>query len=147
MLHKQQQHTHTPHMRVTTQDLPPGRYHYKFIMDGKWVVDLSSPTKDDANGNKNNVVEQNYPVSAADTDDPVAQGGGGGVATTTDGTTTLATTTAVETPPAKVSGWQGALQPFFGGRKAASAPVVDQLPVVRLEASRIALDMKMRPMK
>lgn len=88
--------------------MPPGRYHYKFIMDGKWVVDLSAATEDDEHGNKNNVVEQTYEEGEAQGTRPAA--------------------------------WQG----LFGGRKPSSS---DVLPVVRLEASRIALDMKMRPMK
>ena len=93
------------------QGLPPGRYHYKFIMDGKWVVDLSAATEDDEHGNKNNVVEQMY------AEEGDQQGG-----------------------LARPSAWQG----LFGGRNPSSS---DVLPVVRLEASRIALDMKMRPMK
>lgn len=118
-------------------------------MDGKWVVDLSSPTEDDANGNKNNVVEQNYPVPAVAKVENVDGGGGGPSSSSGDEvppasiTPKEITTTAVQTKP---SGWQDALQPFFGGRKT-SASIVDMLPVVRLEASRIALDMKMRPMK
>ncbi|HEX7177670.1 MAG TPA: DUF3471 domain-containing protein [Pyrinomonadaceae bacterium] len=39
-------------------DLEPGRYGYKFIVDGNWLLDPSNPeTEEDAAGNINNVLE------------------------------------------------------------------------------------------
>lgn len=42
-----------------TVDLPlaPGRYSYKFVIDGKWTLDPGNPqTEDDGGGNKNSIV-------------------------------------------------------------------------------------------
>ncbi|CEM31316.1 unnamed protein product [Vitrella brassicaformis CCMP3155] len=36
--------------------LPPGRYTYKFIVDGRWVFSSKQPTDQDRDGNANNVV-------------------------------------------------------------------------------------------
>ncbi len=38
------------------QDLQPGTYRYKFIVDGMWVVDMALPAECDNEGNTNNVV-------------------------------------------------------------------------------------------
>ena len=39
-------------------DLDPGRYTYKFIVDGNWLLDPANPdTEEDAAGNINNVLE------------------------------------------------------------------------------------------
>jgi hypothetical protein len=43
---------------VCRVDLDPGVYHYKFIVDGDWLLDPSNPdTAEDEAGNVNNVVE------------------------------------------------------------------------------------------
>ena len=42
--------------RVQLWGLAPGRYRYKYIVDGAWVVDLAAATETDAWGNVNNVV-------------------------------------------------------------------------------------------
>jgi 5'-AMP-activated protein kinase regulatory beta subunit len=39
------------------QTLPPGLYHYRFVVDGKWQTDPSQPMITDANGEVNNVIE------------------------------------------------------------------------------------------
>ena len=39
------------------QNLAPGRYLYRFIVDGKWQADPSQPMISDANGETNNVLE------------------------------------------------------------------------------------------
>lgn len=39
-------------------DLSPGRYHYKFIVDGKWIIDPFNPnTEADGGGNLNSLLE------------------------------------------------------------------------------------------
>ena len=48
------------------QGLPPGRQHYKFIVDGgSWNIDLAAPTETDLWGNVNNVVEIPKPPADA----------------------------------------------------------------------------------
>jgi hypothetical protein len=43
---------------VCRTDLDPGVYHYKFIVDGNWLLDPSNPnTVEDEAGNLNNVLE------------------------------------------------------------------------------------------
>jgi hypothetical protein len=43
---------------VCRVDLDPGVYHYKFIVDGDWLLDPSNPeTAEDEAGNINNVIE------------------------------------------------------------------------------------------
>ncbi|MEZ5427635.1 MAG: serine hydrolase [Pyrinomonadaceae bacterium] len=43
---------------VCRLDLTPGKYLYKFIVDGRWIVDPANPLKeDDGNGNTNSVVQ------------------------------------------------------------------------------------------
>jgi len=42
---------------VATVRMPPGRYQYKFIVDGTWVYDMSDLVERDENGNINNVRE------------------------------------------------------------------------------------------
>lgn len=37
--------------------LAPGKYHYKFVVDGQWLCDLGKPTVTDEEGNLNNVIE------------------------------------------------------------------------------------------
>jgi len=37
-------------------DLQPGRYQYKWVVDGNWLADESQPVEVDQSGNKNNVV-------------------------------------------------------------------------------------------
>lgn len=39
------------------QNLPPGTYHYKYIVDGEWKVDPSMPVELDESGMANNVLE------------------------------------------------------------------------------------------
>lgn len=34
----------TTHRHVVTRSLPPGRYPYKFIMDGRWTYSADHPT-------------------------------------------------------------------------------------------------------
>jgi translation elongation factor EF-1beta len=41
----------------TVQDLADGVYSYKFVVDGRWVYDISQPHEDDGSGNWNNYVE------------------------------------------------------------------------------------------
>jgi len=41
----------------TVVDLPDGVYSYKFVVDGRWVYDISQPHEDDGSGNWNNYVE------------------------------------------------------------------------------------------
>jgi Beta-lactamase/Glycogen recognition site of AMP-activated protein kinase/Domain of unknown function (DUF3471) len=42
---------------VCRVDLKPGKYFYKFIVDGNWIVDPANPTKeDDGRGNTNSVL-------------------------------------------------------------------------------------------
>lgn len=48
--------------------LSPHVYQYKFIVDGKWVVDPSSPLADDGFGGKNNTIEVK-PYEAEDEED------------------------------------------------------------------------------
>lgn len=36
--------------------LPPGKHAYKFIVDGEWLYDFTSPNETDSNGNVNNVI-------------------------------------------------------------------------------------------
>jgi hypothetical protein len=38
-------------------DLPDGVYQYKYVVDGRWVYDISQPHVDDGSGNWNNYVE------------------------------------------------------------------------------------------
>jgi translation elongation factor EF-1beta len=38
-------------------DLPDGVYQYKYVVDGRWVYDISQPHEDDGSGNWNNYVE------------------------------------------------------------------------------------------
>jgi len=38
-------------------DIPDGTYEYKFVVDGRWVYDISQPHQDDGSGNWNNYVE------------------------------------------------------------------------------------------
>ena len=38
-------------------DLPPGKYQYKFVVDGDWVLDDTSDIVETSDGNKNNVIE------------------------------------------------------------------------------------------
>lgn len=35
-------------------------YHYKYVVDGKWVCDMSADTSVDAQGNQNNVIYVPY---------------------------------------------------------------------------------------
>jgi len=37
-------------------DLQPGRYQYKWVVDGNWLADESQPVDEDQSGNKNNIV-------------------------------------------------------------------------------------------
>jgi len=39
------------------QGLPPGLYHYRYIVDGKWQTDPSQPMETDSNGEVNNIIE------------------------------------------------------------------------------------------
>lgn len=39
------------------QTLPPGIYHYRFVVDGKWQTDPNQPTFTDSNGEISNVIE------------------------------------------------------------------------------------------
>jgi len=41
----------------TSMDLADGIYSYKFVVDGRWVYDISQPHEDDGSGNWNNYVE------------------------------------------------------------------------------------------
>jgi len=41
----------------TILDLADGIYSYKFVVDGRWVYDISQPHEDDGSGNWNNYVE------------------------------------------------------------------------------------------
>jgi len=41
----------------TVVDIPDGIYSYKFVVDGRWVYDISQPHEDDGSGNWNNYVE------------------------------------------------------------------------------------------
>jgi translation elongation factor EF-1beta len=41
----------------TVLDLPDGTYEYKYVVDGRWVYDISQPHQDDGSGNWNNYVE------------------------------------------------------------------------------------------
>jgi translation elongation factor EF-1beta len=41
----------------TVLDLADGVYSYKFVVDGRWVYDISQPHEDDGSGNWNNYVE------------------------------------------------------------------------------------------
>jgi translation elongation factor EF-1beta len=41
----------------TVLDIPDGTYEYKFVVDGRWVYDISQPHQDDGSGNWNNYVE------------------------------------------------------------------------------------------
>lgn len=45
--------------------LPPGRYQYKFIIDGEWIANPDLPTTID-NGNLNNVIEVDPPAESLD---------------------------------------------------------------------------------
>lgn len=38
------------------QGLAPGTYRCKFIVDGRWCVDMAAPTENDGRGNVNNVI-------------------------------------------------------------------------------------------
>jgi len=38
-------------------DIPDGVYQYKYVVDGRWVYDISQPHVDDGSGNWNNYVE------------------------------------------------------------------------------------------
>eukprot|EP00088_Acartia_fossae_P039157 TRINITY_DN40755_c0_g1_i1.p1 TRINITY_DN40755_c0_g1~~TRINITY_DN40755_c0_g1_i1.p1 ORF type:complete len:150 (-),score=35.08 TRINITY_DN40755_c0_g1_i1:78-527(-) len=37
-------------------NLKPGRYQYKYIVDGEWIHDPTRPSSDDGKGNINNVI-------------------------------------------------------------------------------------------
>jgi hypothetical protein len=50
-----------------THLLPPGRYQYKFIVDGVWMPSMDLPTVDD-NGNINNVVDMEPQAGSPDAD-------------------------------------------------------------------------------
>jgi len=41
----------------TVLDLPDGTYQYKYVVDGRWVYDISQLHEDDGSGNWNNYVE------------------------------------------------------------------------------------------
>jgi len=41
----------------TVLDLPNGTYQYKYVVDGRWVYDISQLHEDDGSGNWNNYVE------------------------------------------------------------------------------------------
>jgi 1,4-alpha-glucan branching enzyme len=44
---------------VCRVDLKPGKYLYKFIVDGHWITDPANPTiEDDGRGNTNSVMEK-----------------------------------------------------------------------------------------
>jgi hypothetical protein len=46
-------------------DLKPGKYFYKFIVDGNWIIDPSNPnTEDDGHGNVNSVMEKKQETGA-----------------------------------------------------------------------------------
>lgn len=50
--------------RVYQQDVQPGKYTYKWVIDGEWLVDTTQPSDTDESGNVNNVevvVEENEP--------------------------------------------------------------------------------------
>lgn len=116
--------------------LPPGQYHYKFIMDGTWVVDLGAPTEEDDSGNINNVVHQ-PPEACTDCEldpDPTASAAsrsGGDVAV------------AVERQAAQAA---AGASPADAVQQQQRAPRTahELLHTVRLEALRTAFDMKMR---
>ena len=38
-------------------NIPVGKYHYKYLVDGKWAYDPASPKIDDSFGSYNNVIE------------------------------------------------------------------------------------------
>ena len=40
--------------------LAPGMYHYKFIVDNRWVMHMKAPTDVDRSGNWNNVLTVKY---------------------------------------------------------------------------------------
>ena len=41
---------------LRVRDLAPGTYHYKFIVDNRWLMDRRAPTDVDLSGNWNNVL-------------------------------------------------------------------------------------------
>lgn len=41
---------------LRVKGLPPGTYHYKFIVDNRWAMDTRAPTDVDRSGNWNNVL-------------------------------------------------------------------------------------------
>jgi hypothetical protein len=42
---------------TTTLDIPGGKQHYKFIVDGDWILDAKNPlVEDDGMGNLNSVL-------------------------------------------------------------------------------------------
>lgn len=49
---------HIPHQcgASITLNLYPGTYEYKFIVDETWCYDVNKETKQDSNGNTNNVI-------------------------------------------------------------------------------------------
>ncbi len=54
-------------------DMPPGKYHYKFIVDNEWRYAPDQPTDTDRHGVLNNMVEINpqniYEFEGADRED------------------------------------------------------------------------------
>lgn len=42
-------------------EVKPGKYEYKFIVDGKWCYDEAQPHRDDGHGNINNHIEVGTP--------------------------------------------------------------------------------------
>lgn len=37
-------------------DLPPGRYEYLYLVDGRWILDPDAPNLSDGLGSRNNIV-------------------------------------------------------------------------------------------
>merc|ERR1712142_1445260 len=48
--------------------LAPGKYMYKFVVDGDWVVNQDMPTTSDVEGNKNNLLEVEDGENSGDSD-------------------------------------------------------------------------------
>jgi len=48
-------HKEEDNARVYQQDVQPGKYAYKWVVDGEWLVDSSQPSEADESGNVNNI--------------------------------------------------------------------------------------------
>jgi len=53
---------------VTKLRLSPGKYMYKFVVDGEWVINQDMPTTADGEGNRNNLLEVEDGENSGDSD-------------------------------------------------------------------------------